>query len=160
MCFALSYRFCRTPYSTASPTLLLAYSSITHSIGNHQTVNSHMEEGFFVNHPIAFISFLLPLEKQRQMKSQPSLKIFNNNNNSNKVQTGVISKNLNNEGSCLYCLPLVRGRLWGEWPSGPASSLSFTEVKHGSVRSETGWATFHMNDQNSSPRRPSEGTLN
>ena len=35
----------------------------------------------------------------------------------------------------------------GEWPSGPASSISFTEVKHGCVRSETGWATFRMNDQ-------------
>ena len=35
----------------------------------------------------------------------------------------------------------------GEWPSGPASSISFTEVKHGCVRSETGWATFQMNDQ-------------
>ena len=48
----------------------------------------------------------------------------------------------------------------GEWPSGPASSISLTEVKHSSVRSETGWATFQMNDQNSSPCRPSEGTLN
>ena len=46
----------------------------------------------------------------------------------------------------------------GEWPSGPASSSSFTEVKHGSVRSEARWATFQMNDQNSSLRRPSEGT--
>ena len=35
----------------------------------------------------------------------------------------------------------------GEWPSGPASSISLTEVKHGCVRSETGWATFQMNDQ-------------
>ena len=35
----------------------------------------------------------------------------------------------------------------GAWPSGPASSISFTEVKHGCVRSETGWATFQMNDQ-------------
>ena len=50
--------------------------------------------------------------------------------------------------------------LRGEWPSGPASSISFTEAKHGCVRSETGWATFRMNDQNSSLRRPSEGTLN
>ena len=48
----------------------------------------------------------------------------------------------------------------GEWPSGPASCISFTEVKHGCVRSETGWATFQMKDQNSSLRRPSEGTLN
>ena len=39
-------------------------------------------------------------------------------------------------------------QLRGEWPSGPASSISFTEVKHGCVRSETGWATFRMNDQN------------
>ena len=30
----------------------------------------------------------------------------------------------------------------------------------GCVRSETGWATFQMKDQNSSLRRPSEGTLN
>ena len=37
--------------------------------------------------------------------------------------------------------------LRGEWPSGPASFISFTEVKHGCVRSETGWATFQMNDQ-------------
>ena len=48
----------------------------------------------------------------------------------------------------------------GEWPSGPASSISLTEVKHGCVRSETGWATFQMNDQNSSLSRSSEGTLN
>ena len=48
----------------------------------------------------------------------------------------------------------------GEWPSGPANSISLTEVKHRCVRSETGWATFQMNDQNSSLSRPSEGTLN
>ena len=47
-----------------------------------------------------------------------------------------------------------------EWPSGPASSISLTYVKHGCVRSETGWATFQMNNQNSSLSRPSEGTLN
>ena len=35
----------------------------------------------------------------------------------------------------------------GEWPSGPASSIIFTEVQHGCVRSETGWATFQINDQ-------------
>ena len=35
----------------------------------------------------------------------------------------------------------------GKWPSGPAKAISFTEVKHGCVRSETGWATFQMNDQ-------------
>ena len=40
-----------------------------------------------------------------------------------------------------------RNLLRGEWPSGPASSISFTEVKHGCVRSETGWATVQMNDQ-------------
>ena len=28
-----------------------------------------------------------------------------------------------------------------KWPSGPASSIGLTEVKHGCVRSETGWAT-------------------
>ena len=49
---------------------------------------------------------------------------------------------------------------WGEWPSGPVSSISFTEIKHGCVRSETGWVTFQMNDQNSSLRHPSEETLN
>ena len=48
----------------------------------------------------------------------------------------------------------------GEWPSGPAIFISFTGVKHDCVRSETGWATFRMNDQNSSFRRPSEGALN
>ena len=48
----------------------------------------------------------------------------------------------------------------GELPSSPASSISLTEVKHGCVRSETEWATFQMNDQNSSLSRPSEGTLN
>ena len=37
--------------------------------------------------------------------------------------------------------------LRGEWPSSPASSISFSEVKHGCVRSETGWVTFQMNDQ-------------
>ena len=34
----------------------------------------------------------------------------------------------------------------GEWPSGPVSSISLTEVKHGCVRSETGWVTFQIND--------------
>ena len=42
---------------------------------------------------------------------------------------------------------LAEGGVQCEWPSGPASSISFTEVKHGCVRSETGWATFRMNDQ-------------
>ena len=46
------------------------------------------------------------------------------------------------------------------WPSHPASSISFTEVKHGCVRSETGWATFQLNDQNSLLRGHLEGTLN
>ena len=41
----------------------------------------------------------------------------------------------------------------GEWPSGPASSICLTAVKHGCVRTEIGWATFQMNDQNSSLRR-------
>ena len=50
--------------------------------------------------------------------------------------------------------------LRSEWPSGPASSISLTEVKHGCVWSETGWVTFQMKDQNSSLRRPLEGTLN
>ena len=49
---------------------------------------------------------------------------------------------------------------WSKRPSGPASSISLTEVKHGCVWSETGWASFQMNDQNSSLRHPSEGTLN
>ena len=40
------------------------------------------------------------------------------------------------------------------------AAISLTEVKHGCVRSETGWATFQMNDQNSSLSRPSERTLN
>ena len=35
----------------------------------------------------------------------------------------------------------------GEWPSGPAKPISFTEVKHGCVRSETGLVTFQINDQ-------------
>ena len=52
------------------------------------------------------------------------------------------------------------GKIRGEWPSGPASSISLAEVKHGCVRSETGRVTFQMNDQNSSLHRPSEGTLN
>ena len=47
-----------------------------------------------------------------------------------------------------------------EWPSGSANFINFTEVKHGCVRSETGWGTFRMNDQNSLLGRPSEGTLN
>ena len=38
-------------------------------------------------------------------------------------------------------------KMRGEWPSGPAKAISFTEVKLGCVRSETGWATFQMNDQ-------------
>ena len=44
----------------------------------------------------------------------------------------------------------------GEWPSSPASYISFTEVKHGCVWSEAGWVTFQVNDQNSSLHRPSE----
>ena len=32
-------------------------------------------------------------------------------------------------------------RKLGEWPISPAISISLTEVKHGCVRSETGWAT-------------------
>ena len=56
------------------------------------------------------------------------------------------------------CITGYRKR--GEWSSGPASSISLTEVKHRCVRSETGWATFQMNDQNSSLCCPSEGTLN
>jgi len=44
-----------------------------------------------------------------------------------------------------------------DWPSGQASSMSLTEVKHGCVQSETGWVTLQMNDQNSSLCRPSEG---
>ena len=51
-------------------------------------------------------------------------------------------------------------QMQGEWPSGPASSTSLTKVKHGCVQSDSGWATFQMNDQNSPLRRPSEGTLN
>ena len=47
----------------------------------------------------------------------------------------------------------------GEGPSGTASSNSLTEVKRGCARSETGWADFQMNDQNSSFHRPSEGTF-
>ena len=47
----------------------------------------------------------------------------------------------------------------GEWPSGPASSVSLTEVKYGCAWSKTGWASSR-NDQNSSLRRPSEGMLN
>ena len=43
---------------------------------------------------------------------------------------------------------------WSEWPSGPASSTGSAEVKHGCVRSETGWATFQMSDQNGSLRHP------
>ena len=56
---------------------------------------------------------------------------------------------------CVLCLIPERG----ERPSGLASSISLSEVTHGYVRSETGWATFQMNDQKSSLHRPSEGTL-
>ena len=38
----------------------------------------------------------------------------------------------------------------------PLASLKLSIVVCGQ---KTGWATFRMNDQNSSPRRPSEGTL-
>ena len=55
-----------------------------------------------------------------------------------------------------YDLSQVRG----EWPSGPASSTSLTEVKHDCVLSETGRATFQVNNQRSSLCRLSEGTLN
>ena len=40
-----------------------------------------------------------------------------------------------------------------------AISIGLTEVKHGCVRSETGWAIFKMNDQHSSFLRLLEGTL-
>ena len=57
------------------------------------------------------------------------------------------------------CFFQIRAELWvpnlnhndtwrGEWPSGPASSTSVAEVKNDCVRSETGWTTFQMNDQN------------
>ena len=49
--------------------------------------------------------------------------------------------------------------LRGEWPSGLASSISGAVVNHGCVRSESGSATFHINDQNSSLYRLSEWTL-
>ena len=39
-------------------------------------------------------------------------------------------------------------------------SASLTEGKYGCVRSESGWVTFQMNDQNNLPCRPSEGALN
>ena len=39
------------------------------------------------------------------------------------------------------CVCIEQHIYWGEWPSGPASSISLTEVKHGCVLSETGWAT-------------------
>ena len=54
----------------------------------------------------------------------------------------------------------LRGARQREWPGGPASSISLTEIKHGCERSETGWATLQLNDQGSSLLRPSEGTLN
>ena len=47
----------------------------------------------------------------------------------------LISKKLNHQRKLLVHLQR------GEWPSGPANSISLTEVKHGCVRSETGWAT-------------------
>ena len=53
-----------------------------------------------------------------------------------------------------------RSLMRSEWPSGQASSISLTAVKHGCILSENGWATFQMNIQNNSFRRPSEGTLN
>ena len=60
------------------------------------------------------------------------------------------------ENTCL----IQDTRIYSEWPSGPASSISLSEVKHGCVRPETEWVTFQMNDQNSLLRRSSEGTLN
>ena len=44
--------------------------------------------------------------------------------------------------------------------SGPSSSNGSAEVRHGCVWAEIEWATFQMNYQNSSIRRPSEGMLN
>ena len=63
------------------------------------------------------------------------------------------------------CVNAVQFKTWarymrGEWSSGPASSIGLTEVTHGCVRSENGWATLQMNDQNGSLHRPSEGMLN
>ena len=97
-----------------------------------------------------------PLEKQRQLKSQPSLKIFNTNNNNNNnnnarlrlYQYLEVLRDLVILGYCIsinFCT-----HLWGEWPSGPANSISFTEVKHGCVGSGTAWVTFQLKDENSS----------
>ena len=36
------------------------------------------------------------------------------------------------------------------------ASISLTEVIHGCVRSEAGWATIHIDDQNNSLSLPSE----
>ena len=71
-------------------------------------------------------------------------------------QHGGILRIYKSDIESVYNYPIFRG----EWPSGPASSISLTYVKHGCGRSETGWATFQMNDQSSSLSRPSEGTLN
>jgi len=41
--------------------------------------------------------------------------------------------------------------LRGEWPSGPASSISLTEIKHGSLQSETGWGLGSGNYESRTP---------
>ena len=51
-------------------------------------------------------------------------------------------------------------KIVGATAPNPASSTCLAEVRHGCVRSETGWVTFQMNDQNTSLCHPSKGTLN
>ena len=55
---------------------------------------------------------------------------------------------------------IYKNKNWIEWPSGLASSISLTEVRHVCVRSGAGWVAFQMNSHNNSLLRPSEGTLN
>ena len=49
-----------------------------------------------------------------------------------------LSKDRNEESFNMFWEMVLTKNLRGEWPSGPASSINFTEVKDGCVRSKNG----------------------
>ena len=53
----------------------------------------------------------------------------------------LFSRNELKKSSVLISFMILILFIWGEWSSGPASSISLAEVRHGCVRSETGWVT-------------------
>ena len=53
-----------------------------------------------------------PLEKQRQLKSQPSLKIFNKNNSNNNNKCGVL---INGSGYIFSIITVTDGLAINSW---------------------------------------------